>query len=155
MHSVVSVSVYFAYISNVEEYIYICRWIKRYIIALWINICFIMAHTINEYTNLLSNIYIFHLTSSNFTWKKNPKRRISHTPVNLPGQMKQQAGLPKVKRRIRRAPVWQMKSNQCKLVSTSDQLLKWTYICNKKNLDFMTKVRFISSLILCILFLKK
>lgn len=125
----------------------IYRWIKRYIIALWINICFIMAHTINEYTNLLSNIYIFHLTSSNYTWKKNPKRRISHTPVNLPGQMKQQAGLPKVKRRIRRAPVWQMKSNERPAPQMN--------ICNKKNLDFMTKVRFISSLILCILFLKK
>lgn len=78
MHSVVSVSVYFAYISNVEENIYICRWIKRYIIALWMNICFIMAHTINEYTNLLSNIYIFHLTSSNYTWKKNPKNGEFH-----------------------------------------------------------------------------
>lgn len=124
----------------------IYRWIKRYIIALWINICFIMAHTTNEYTNSLSNIYIFHLTSSNYTWKKNQKRRISHTPVNLPGQMKQQAGLPKVKYAlgVRRFGKWSLKS---------DQHLKWT--CNKKNLDFMTKVRFISSLILCILFKKK
>lgn len=63
--------------------------------------------------------------------KKNQKRRISHTPVNLLGQMKQQAGLPKVKRRIRRAPVWQMKSNERPAPQMN--------ICNKKKPRFYDK----------------